>query len=197
MDMTKECVYEGCDQPRGRAHGLCNAHYIRKSRGKPMSPPVRSMHATDAERYWSKVDKSGECWVWTGATLRQYGIFRLDGRNHVAHRLAYMWSNGPIPDGAEVDHMCFSRDCVNPKHLRLLSHQENGQNRSSANTNSKSGIRGVYWAEGRKGWMAAASVKENIFRMGPFATSDEAEKAIVAWRRKHMPVSMNDQRKAV
>lgn len=193
--MTSTCVYGDCTQPQGRAFGLCNAHYIRRSRGKPMEPPVRA--TTDAGRFWSKVNKSDGCWEWTGATMNLYGIFRLDGRNYVAHRVSYMWANGPIPDGAEVDHMCFNRSCVNPQHLRLLDHQANGQNRSAANSNSKSGVRGVYWLEVRGGWMAAASVKGHIHRIGPFPTIDEAAEAISAWRRQNMPASINDRRKVV
>jgi hypothetical protein len=37
-----------------------------------------------------------------------------------AHRIvaAAVW--GPIPDGYEVDHLCFTRNCVNPFHLRVV-----------------------------------------------------------------------------
>jgi hypothetical protein len=160
-----------------------------------MDPPVRNVHATDAQRFWSKVDKTGHCWVWRGSAVNGYGIFRLDSRNWVAHRVAYMWANGLIPDRAEVDHMCFNRSCVRPDHLRLLNHQKNGQNRSSANSNSKTGVRGVYWNEARGGYMCAAYVRDQIFRFGPFPTIEEAESKIVAWRREHMPASVNDQRK--
>src|SRR5690606_6771721 len=148
-----------------------------------------------AERFWAKVEKTADCWVWTAASTSGYGVFRLDSRNYQAHRLSFAWQNGAIPDGAEVDHTCFNRSCVNPAHLRLLDHQANGQNRARANSNSKSGIRGVYWVEARNGWMAAASINDEIHRMGPFPTTKEAEQAIVAWRRSNMPASITDQRK--
>ena len=33
------------------------------------------------ERFWIKVDKSGECWLWTGGCFTNgYGSFRLDSR---------------------------------------------------------------------------------------------------------------------
>lgn len=159
-----------------------------------MDTPIRNVHATDTERFWSKVNKSSNCWTWAAATYNGYGIFRLDKAARLAHRISYYWAHGPIPEVAEVDHMCFTRNCVRPDHLRLLDHQQNGQNRASANSNSRSGIRGVYWNEGRKGWMCAAYLREEIFRFGPFATAEEAEMVIVAWRRDHMPVSINDQR---
>jgi hypothetical protein len=194
--MNEFCSYGDCGRLRGKALGLCDAHYARQRLGRAMEPPIRNSRATDSERFWSKVDKSGECWLWRAGTMRGYGIFRIDSGNRVAHRVSYVWENGPIPDGAEVDHMCFNRSCVRPSHLRLLDHQKNGQNRSSANTNSKTGVRGVYWNGPRKGYMAAASVRDRIYRMGPFPTVEEAESAIVAWRRENMPASINDQRKA-
>lgn len=197
MSDTETCVYAGCDQPKGRAFGLCNAHYLRQSRGKPMDTPIRKKGASDSERFWTKVDKSGACWLWTGARTRSYGIFRIDGRNRVAHRVSYEWHYGPIPEGFEVDHMCFSRACVAPTHLRLLDHQANGQNRAAANSNSKSGIRGVYWSEQRNGWMSAGTIGDQITRFGPFPTADEANEAITAWRRDKMPASVRDQQKAV
>lgn len=181
--------------PRGKAFGWCNGHYIRAARGKDMDTPIRRANATDEDRFWSKVAKSEGCWLWTGAVVNGYGVFRINSGNQVAHRVSYRWANGDIPHGDEVDHMCFNRSCVNPGHLRLLDHQANGQNRASANSNSRSGIRGVYWLEQRKGWMAAASVRETIHRMGPFPTIEEAEKAIVAWRRDNMPASINDQKR--
>lgn len=197
MSDNETCTYAECDQPKGRAFGLCNAHYLRQSRGKSMDPPIRKNGATDSERFWAKVDQSGACYLWTGATLRGYGVFRIDGRNRVAHRVSYEWHYGPIPAGFEVDHMCFIRNCVAPTHLRLLDHQANGQNRDAANSNSKSGIRGVYWSEQRKGWMSAGTIGDQVTRFGPFTTSDEANAAITAWRRQSMPASVRDQRKAV
>ena len=43
----------------------------------------------------------------------------------LAHRAAWEAAHGPIPDGMTVDHTCFERRCVNPEHLRLLTHAQN------------------------------------------------------------------------
>ena len=160
-----------------------------------MDPPIRNVRASDSERFWAKVDKSGDCWDWTGAAVNGYGVFRINGATRVAHRVSYGWRNGTIPVGAEVDHMCFNRGCVNPDHLRLLSHSLNGQNRAAANSNSKSGIRGVYWLKERNGWMARAQLNRVYYAIGLFPTIEEAEQAACEWRRTHMPASINDQRK--
>lgn len=186
-----KCKQSGCTKPRGRAFGYCNAHYSRLRFGRRMDTPIRNVKATDQERFWEKVDTSGDCWVWAGAQTNGYGVFRINSRNMVAHRVSYMWGHGPIPKGYEVDHMCFNRSCVNPAHLRLLTHQENGQNRAGANTNSKSGIRGVYWAQEQ--WIARACIGPETIEIGRFDDLSEAEKAVTEWRREHMPVSLRDK----
>ena len=78
-------------------------------------------------RFWSKVDKSGACWVWTrNKTQGGYGqsSFRIGGRAFtlLSHRVSWVIANGPIPRGLFVLHNCPSGDnpaCVNPDHLWL------------------------------------------------------------------------------
>lgn len=76
-----------------------------------------------SERFWEKVDKSGECWLWLGTIKPRSngngaGAFRDENRKIVlAHRWAYENLVGPIPSGLEIDHLCFNPRCVNPKHL--------------------------------------------------------------------------------
>src|SRR3954468_18429534 len=77
-----------------------------------------------AERFWAKVEKTAECWNWTGYTLSSgYGRFR--GRRAgndtaskvLAHRFSYELLIGPIPPGLVLDHLCRNTSCVNPAHL--------------------------------------------------------------------------------
>jgi len=70
------------------------------------------------ERFWEKVRKTPNHWLWTsGCDTGGYGQFNIGGRLTHAHRLAYIWSIGPIPDGFDVDHLCHTPRCVNPSHL--------------------------------------------------------------------------------
>lgn len=71
---------------------------------------------------------AGDCLLWQGALdVKGYGRVKRDG-HRLAHRYAWALVNGPIPAGTTVDHLCFTRRCVNPDHLRLLSHNENAAN---------------------------------------------------------------------
>ena len=39
------------------------------------------------KRFWSKVDKSGPCWLWNAAKDKNgYGFFKLDGKLRKSHR---------------------------------------------------------------------------------------------------------------
>lgn len=92
------------------------------------------------ERFWSKVDKSGECWEWTASVTNDgYGRFWCGGSMAMAHRVAwhlFVDSSFELSPGYTrsdmivVDHICRNRCCVNPEHLRLLTqHENNDSNR--------------------------------------------------------------------
>jgi hypothetical protein len=77
-------------------------------------------------RFWSYLDRSGECWLWTGALgTSGYGQFWVDGHNTIAHRTSYKFFVGEIPDGHQVDHLCGVRRCVNPDHLESVTPRVN------------------------------------------------------------------------
>lgn len=83
-------------------------------------------HSTLPQRFWSKVDTSGECWLWRGAKDGQgYAEFFFDCRQLAAHRLIYEALVGPIPAGLTIDHLCRNRACVNPAHLEPVSNRVN------------------------------------------------------------------------
>lgn len=73
----------------------------------------------------------------SGCLISGYSVREDDGYSQIgwqecgkrlmmlAHRVAWAAVNGPIPDGMTVDHRCHVRQCIEPTHLRLLTHPAN------------------------------------------------------------------------
>ena len=99
--------------------------------------PVIKVAQSDFDRFWAKVDRSGECWLWTAHVGRWgYGQFGLAGAVLYAHVVAHLWFVGPIPEGWEVDHVkakgCKHKHCVRPAHLEAATSGENQRRSESA-----------------------------------------------------------------
>lgn len=70
----------------------------------------------------------GGCWIWTGTrTDNDYGFTTMRGERGRVHRHMYAALVGPIPDGYVVDHLCGQPLCCNPRHLRLLTNEQNSR----------------------------------------------------------------------
>jgi hypothetical protein len=108
------------------------------------------------ERFWSRVDRSGNCWNWIGTKDRDgYGLFLV----HVnpspdparicmhAHRYAWKVTYGDFPDAKVVCHHCDNPSCVRPDHLFLGTIADNNRDRDLKGRTAK-GDR--HWRFGRK-----------------------------------------------
>jgi hypothetical protein len=76
-----------------------------------------------------EVDENG-CWRWQLCKCPQgYGLWNvtLESDFYRAHRAAYRIFKGEIPIGLEIDHLCKTRDCVNPNHLEPVTGVENSR----------------------------------------------------------------------
>jgi len=108
----------------------------------------------EARRLWDNVAVRGadECWPWTGALTRDgYGRIRDDsGRKVGVHRLAWTLTNGPVPDGQVIDHLCRERACCNPAHMEPVDNRTNlmrGDTHAARNAAKTHCIRGHEFSE--------------------------------------------------
>ena len=84
----------------------------------------------DWDRFWSKVDVAGGCWLWTKSLSSQgYGQFSYGGRSGggpvSAHVFSWLILVGEIGIGLELDHLCRVKSCVNPDHLEPVTRSVN------------------------------------------------------------------------
>ena len=145
---------------------------------------------TPEERFWAKVDErdNNGCWLWTAYVGRDgYGrLWVRAGRPGVlAHRFSWELVNGPVPEGKELDHLCWVKHCVNPDHLRAITRKQHKEHRRGPQRNSTSGILGVYFHKSRNKWSAQIKHHGKTIHGGRFDTAAEANEAVIALRQKY------------
>jgi hypothetical protein len=125
---------------------VCHAPFTRKpsdflnDNGKYCSKACYG-HATSqrasadlAARFWSRVNKTDTCWLWTGYVQAYgYGTLIIDKRMQMAHRVSYEMAYGPILPGLFCLHHCDTPACVRPDHLFLGTQGDNMRDMVSKN----------------------------------------------------------------
>jgi hypothetical protein len=134
------------------------------------------------ERFWEKVDRTGDCWLWLASRNEGgYGLFWDGTAGVLAHRFAYGQLVGPVSDGLDHRPTC-PKNCVNPAHLRPVTQKQNMENLTGAYSTSKSGVRGVAWSKAAGRWRAQVQHRGKQYYLGLFDTVELAGAAAEAKR---------------
>jgi len=111
----------------------------RINMAKNAKNPVTEEHMTDKvkQRFFDKVHKTENCWIWTGAKTsyrrkrviagptQGYGVISINNRPFYVHRASWLMHKGPLISGLVIDHLCENSLCVNPDHLQQVTNHEN------------------------------------------------------------------------
>jgi hypothetical protein len=141
-----------------------------------------------ADRLWSRVDRSGDCWVWTGRTMPPLGYGQI-GRGSrsegldTTHRVAWEVANGRrVPDGLYVLHRCDNPPWCNPAHLFLGTAGDNSRDMAAKGRTGTS--RGLAHPHGR---LSDAQVLEILAR---YRNGERAALLAIEFKIHHQYVLM-------
>lgn len=121
--------------------------------------------------------------IWQPGSLTKlgYNSLRVNGKAWQAHRLAWLYMHGALPDG-QIDHINGVRNDNRIANLRLATVSENQLNLSAVNVKSASKLRGAHWNAKRGKYQAQFERLGKRFYLGLFDTAEQAHAAYVSAR---------------
>jgi len=103
-----------------------------------------------------------------------YLRIQIDGKNYMAHKLAWLSVYGTIPE--TIDHINQVKNDNRIENLRVVTHSENAKNKKIGAKNT-SGCMGVTWKKSECRWVVRINADGKRVYLGSFAKYDDAVNA--------------------
>lgn len=107
-----------------------------------------------------------------GRTQKGYIEIRIGRKGFKAHRLAWVYMHGEMPED-QIDHINGIKDDNRIANLRPASNSENCRNRPKAKHNT-SGHKGIYWVADHNKWRVIIRFNDKNHHFGYFKDKDDA-----------------------
>ena len=131
---------------------------------------------------WLVASRSRKVGQVAGSDNKGYRLIKIKGKSYRAHRLAWLYVHGKLPDN-DIDHINGVRDDNRIANMRDVTNSVNGQNRKLANKGSVTGLLGV--SKSRKGFKSQIRLEGKQVYLGTYLTPEQAYAVSLAARR-HM-----------
>lgn len=113
-----------------------------------------------------------------------YIQIRLNGKSHLAHRIAFIYMTGLAPHDKEIDHVDGVRNNNSWSNLRACNRRQNQQNKIFI-SDSATGIRGVFKRKNKNAYDVVVSVGGKNRYFGRFPDLEFAELVAIEARNKY------------
>lgn len=110
-----------------------------------------------------------------------YWQIKIKGKVHKAHRLAWIFVHGSMPD--MIDHINGNRSDNRMINLRVCDRFSNMWNMKRSSRNS-SGVKGVSWSNQLSKWKAQLTIKKHCLHLGYFEDLELASLVVSEARDK-------------
>jgi len=155
--------------------------FLRDGRGSNFLP----MDAENIRKIFKYEPETGKFyWLQRGVKVRAgqlagrdrgdgYWVVGYNYKLYLMHRLVWLYVYGKWPEH-EIDHINLNPSDNRVDNLRDITHSQNAGN---CRARGKSGVKGVFWDEGRQKWLANIMHNYRSIHIGRYETWEEAKTA--------------------